>query len=277
VPVPATATPWDWFHLNSIDHEPNGNLLLSARSTWAAYQLRAGSGEVLWSLGGSNSSFAMGPGTETAWQHDARIQPDGTITMFDDGSTPRVHNESRGLRVSIDYGRHAAHLVRSFPHPGAPLVSDSQGNMQTLPNQHVVVGWGAVPSVSEFAKDGALLLDAHLPPGFSSYRAFRQPWSGHPLWLPSVSARILATGDSTAVFASWNGASEVAKWRVLAGSAPESLNAQAMTPASEFESSVILPDAYSYVAVQALGAAGQLLATSPTERVQPFSTPAKGS
>ena len=72
-PVPTTATPWDWFHLNSIDLEPSGNLLISARSTWAAYQLEGGSGNILWRLGGTRSSFAMGPGTETAWQHDARI------------------------------------------------------------------------------------------------------------------------------------------------------------------------------------------------------------
>jgi hypothetical protein len=276
VPVPTTATPWDWFHLNSVDPEPNGNVLISARSTWGAYQLQAGSGQILWRLGGTRSSFAMAAGAETAWQHDARMQPDGTVTVFDDGSNPRVHYQSRGLRLSIDTTRHVAAVVRAYPHPGGPLLSDSQGNMQTLPGGNLVLGWGSVPSVTELAQDGSLLFDAHMPPGSSSYRAFRFPWSGHPLWLPGVSARVLASGDSTAVFASWNGATGVASWRVLAGNSPGALAATATMPDSGFESSVTFPDAYSYVAVQALGATGQLLATSPTVAVLKPTAAAKG-
>ncbi|HYM53914.1 MAG TPA: arylsulfotransferase family protein, partial [Solirubrobacteraceae bacterium] len=279
-PVPAKALSWDWFHLNSIDVEPNGNLLISARSTWASYQLQRGSGDVLWRLGGTRSSFAMAPGAETAWQHDARLQPDGSVTLFDDGSSPRIHYQSRGVRLAIDLRRHTARLAGSYPHPGAPLLADSQGNMQTLADQSFVIGWGAIPSVSELARDGSLLFDAHLPPGSSSYRAFRFPWAGHPLSSPSVSARVLVTGDSTAVFASWNGATEVASWRVLAGPSSGALTPVATMPDTGFESSVTYPNTYpehkvEYVAVQALGAAGQLLATSPTVQAQKPPTPPK--
>jgi hypothetical protein len=265
-PVPTTAIPWDSFHLNSIDVEPDGNLLLSGRSTWAAYQVQAGSGSILWRLGGTNSSFTMGHGTETAWQHDARLQPDGTITLFDDGSNPRIHYQSRGIRVALDTTSHRARLLASYPHPSGPLLADSQGNMQTLPDGNALIGWGAIPSVTEIDKGGRALLDAHMPAGFSSYRAFRFPWSGHPLSAPSVSARVLVTGDSTAVAASWNGASDVASWRVLAGSSPSALTARASMPDSGFESTVTFPDAYAYVAVQALGPTGALLGTSPTVR-----------
>ena len=266
-PVPTTAIPWDSFHLNSVEVEPGGDVLISARSTWAAYRLQGGSGSILWRLGGTNTSFTMAPGTEAAWQHDARIQPDGTITLFDDGSSPRVHYQSRGIRVALDTTRHTARLVASYPHPGGVLVADSQGNMQTLPDGNLLLGWGAMPYVSELAPDGRVLLDAHMPAGYSSYRAFRFPWSGHPLSAPSVSAHLLATGDATAVFASWNGASEVSSWRVLAGPSPNSLSTRATMPESGFESSVTFPDNYPYVAVQALGPAGQLLSTSATVRV----------
>ena len=271
-PVPAGATPWDYFHLNSIDPEPAGALLISARSTWAAYQLQPGSGEIAWRLGGTDSSFQMGPGTETAWQHDIRLQADGTITIFDDGSNPRVHYQSRGVRIAIDTARHTARLIAAYPHPGAPLLSDSQGNFQALAGGGAVIGWGAVPSVSEVSASGALVFDAHMPPGFGSYRAFRFPWSGHPIAPPAAAARLLATKDSTAVFASWNGATEVSSWRVLAGPAPGALTPQATMPDSGFESSVTFPDAeaehpYPYVAVQALGAAGQVLGTSAAVRV----------
>src|SRR4029077_28734 len=102
----------------------------------------------------------------------------------------------------------------------------SQGNRQSLASGDEVVGWGADPAVSEFAPDGVLLFDAHMPPGTSSYRAFRFDWSGHPLSRPAVSAHVLATEDQTAVFASWNGATDVAYWRVLAGPDAGSLSAQ---------------------------------------------------
>ena len=272
-PVPTTAVPWDCFHLNSIDAEPGGDLLISARSTWAAYQLHGGSGRILWRLAGTNSSFRAGPGAETAWQHDARMQPDGSVTMFDNGSNPRVHDQSRGVRVAIDAAHHTTRLVRAYPHPAGPLLADSQGNMQTLPDEDVVLGWGAVPSVSELGKEGGLLFDAHLPPGSSSYRAFRFPWNGRPESPPAVSARLLAAEDSTAVFASWNGAGDVVSWRVLAGSGPASLSGRGTMPASGFESSVIIPGAYADVAVQAVGPAGQVLATSPTAQVQKPPTP----
>ncbi len=269
-PVPTDAKPWDWFHLNSIDHEPNGDLLLSGRSTWAAYQLDGGSGNILWRLGGTNSSFAMGPGAETAWQHDARIHSDGTVTMFDDGSDPRIHYQSRGVRIAIDTANHTARLVSAYPHPTNPVLADSQGNVQVLADENMVIGWGAAPSVSELTGTGELLFDAHLPPGSSSYRAFRFPWEGHPLSAPAVSAKVLFTGDSTAVYASWNGATDVAWWRVLAGASPSALKAQATAPDSGFESTITYPNSYTehhnveYVAVQALGSGGQLLGTSAT-------------
>jgi hypothetical protein len=270
-PVPATgATPWDWFHLNSIDPEPNGDLLISGRGTWAAYQLERGSGSILWRLGGTRSSFAMSPGTETAWQHDPRIHSDGTVTLFDNGSNPRIHYQSRGVRMAIDPAHRTTHLVGSYPHPSSPLLADSQGNVQALPNGGVVVGWGAKPYVSEFASRGALLFDAHIPVEMSSYRAFRFRWSGQPLWPPAVSARVLATEDSTAVSASWNGATNVASWRVLAGPDPGSLTAQAMMLDTGFESTVTFPNTYpehgkvEYVAVQALDATGRVLGTSAT-------------
>jgi hypothetical protein len=267
-PVPTNATPWDAFHLNSIDREPNGDLLISARSTWTTYLLEHGSGSVVWRLGGTKSSFAMGPGAEVAWQHDARLQPDGTITLFDDASSPRVHYQSRGVRVRVDVRHHTATLTRTYPHPQNPLVSDSQGNMQTLSNGNLVIGWGSVPSVTELGPDGQLLLDAHLPPGYSSYRAFRFPWEGHPIAPPQASARLLAGRTSTAVFASWNGATNVQSWRVLAGASPSALTPRATMPVSGFESSLTLPDPYPYVAVQALGAQGQLLGTSAAVKVE---------
>ena len=109
--TPTNAMPWDWFHLNSIDPEPDGNIFISARNTWAGYQLEGGSGKVLWRVGGLKSSFKMGPGTETAWQHDGRVLPNGEVTFFDDGSNPPIHHQSRAVRISLNFKTHEARLV----------------------------------------------------------------------------------------------------------------------------------------------------------------------
>ncbi len=267
---PPKDTPWDWFHLNSIDPEPNGNVLLSARSTWALYQLEGGSGNVLWRLGGTNSSFKMGPGTQTAWQHDGRLLPDGEVTIFDDGSNPREHNQSRAVRIALDFKTRQARLGAVFTHPDPPLLAASQGNMQTLGSGNTVVEYGGAPQMSEFAKDGSLLFDAHLPFELISYRGFRFPWSGHSHRPPAVLANLNNTGEETIVHASWNGATEVAAWRVLAGARRDSLTVRATVPSSGFESSSILPAKYPYVAVQALNAAGQQLGLSQTVPVRSF-------
>jgi hypothetical protein len=268
---PPASTPWDWFHLNSIDLEANGDVFISARSTWAGYQLEGGSGKILWRLGGTNSSFKMGPGTKTAWQHDGRILADGEVTFFDDGSNPPEHSESRGIRVALDLATHEARLVKAFTHPDPPVLSSSQGNMQTLASGNTVVEFGGVPEMTEYAADGALLFDAHLPYDMASYRGYRYPWSGRPLSSPAVLATLNNTSEETLVHMSWNGASKVASWRVLAGLREGSLTAQATIVPTGFESSTVLPKKYEYVEVQALSSDGRVLSTSHTTRILPYS------
>jgi hypothetical protein len=267
VVTPADSTPWDYFHLNSIDPQPDGNLLISARSTWAGYLLEGGSGKILWRLGGNRSSFKMGPGTSMAWQHDGRVLSNGELTFFDDGSNPPIHRQSRALRIELDLSRNEARLVAAYTHPGQPLLAASQGNMQTLPNGNAVVGYGAVPAISEYSPAGSLLFDAHQPLDMSFYRAFRFPWSARPLNPPAVLASLNNTGEETIVHASWNGATDVSAWRVLAGRHPGALAAQATLAATSFESATTLPQRFEYVAVQALDASGRVIGSSQPTRV----------
>jgi hypothetical protein len=267
VEAPSNSTPWDYFHLNSIEPEPDGRILISARSTWAAYQLQGASGRILWRLGGNRSSFAMGRGTRMAWQHDGRVLADGELTFFDDGSNPPIHKQSRAIRVRLDLKRKRATLVVAYTHQDPQLLAASQGNAQTLPDGSTLVGYGGVPAISEFARDGSLLFDAHQPYDMSFYRAFRYPWSGRPMSPPSVLAALNDTGEETVVHASWNGATGVASWRVLAGKSPGSLTSKAVIGADGFESSATLPTKYTYAAAQALDAAGRVIGTSPAAKV----------
>ena len=268
--APNNSRPWDYFHLNSIDPEPNGDVLISARNTWAEYQLAAGTGQILWRLGGTKSSFKLGPGVQTAWQHDARMQPDGQITIFDDGSTPPVHTQSRAVRIALDFKTHKATLVLAYTHPNPPLLGASQGNMQTLPDGNTVVDYGGVPALSEYAKNGSLLFDAHLPFDMASYRGYRYPWSAQPQSAPALAAYENNTAEETIVHMSWNGATDVASWEVLAGKKPGSLASEAKVAATDFETSSILPKSYAYVAVRALDSSGHILASSATLAVKSY-------
>ncbi len=277
VETPGESSPWDYFHLNSIDPQPDGRILISARSTWAGYELEAGTGRVLWRLGGNSSSFEMGPGTKMAWQHDGRMLGDGEVTFFDDGSNPPIHRQSRALRITLDLKAHRARLAAAYTHRDPPLLAASQGNAQTLADGNTVVGYGGVPAISEFATDGSLIFDAHEPLDMSFYRAFRFPWSARPRTPPAIVAGLNNTGEETIVHASWNGATDVASWRVLAGQRTGSVTAQTTIPVAGFEDSTTLPRKYAYAAVQALDSAGRPLGTSATVRVLSYISSLPGS
>jgi Arylsulfotransferase (ASST) len=251
---------YDYFHINSVDVEPDGNLLLCARNTWAVYKVERNSGEVLWRLGGKKSDFEMSPGTQSAYQHDARRQRDGTITIFDNGAHPKVHDQSRGIVVELDEEKMSAKQLREYTSPIKGLAT-SQGNMQLLPNSNVFIGWGSQPFASEFSYDGELLMDLRLPPDGESYRAFRFPWSGHPTYEPAVAVE-QGPDDKVILYASWNGATEVESWEVLAGPRPDQLEALGSVPRDGFETAMLAQTSHSYFAVRAKELSGQVLGIS---------------
>jgi Arylsulfotransferase (ASST) len=263
-------TPFDYFHINSIDVQPDGDLLVDSRNTWAAYDVDSRTGRVRWQLGGKHSSFAMGPGARPAWQHDARLQPGGTITFFDNGATPAVHEQSRAIELRLDPQRMTATLIREDHHPGKPLVAGSQGNVQALPTGAWVVGWGEVPYFSEFSPSGQLLFDAHFPAAYESYRAYRLAWSGRPTDSPALSAvKPAAAHGGAIIYVSWNGATEVASWRVLSGSSPATLAPARTRAKGGFETAISLPGALAgpYVQVQALDITGAVIGASPVKKL----------
>ena len=222
-PVPhVSSTVYDYFHLNSIQPQGDGGVLIGARNTWAAYMLSA-TGATLWRLGGKRSTFALGPGVRFAWQHDAELLPEGDLSIFDDEAAPPEGPQSRAIVVALDYTARTATLVRQLTYPGASILTQSQGNAQALPEGEELIGWGEVGYVSQFSSAGALTFDMHLPANGSSYRAYRFPWSATPAHAPAVAASAGAGG--TTVYASWNGATAVTGWRVFAGSSPKSLTA----------------------------------------------------
>ncbi len=251
--------PFDYFHINSIDQHADGSTLISARNTWALYQLNTASGQVLSRIGGKRSTLKMLSSTKTAYQHDATLLPDGNISIFDNGAVPKVHPQSRGLIERINPNAHTVNYVTQFEH-AKPISAGSQGNIQLLPNGNFFIGWGALPYFSEYSPSGQLLFDAHMHGSYQAYRGYRFPWTGAPAGSPSVA--VSPSGKTATVYASWNGDTRTATWQLLAGASAKQLAPVAKATRTGFETALKPPAAAPFYAVQSLDASGAVLGTS---------------
>jgi hypothetical protein len=260
-PVPKTAYPWDYVHVNSIDPGPSGDVLLSARSTWTVYDVDIHSGGIRWRLGGAHSSFKLGAGTRFYWQHDAEFQPDGLISIFDNGSDPPKEKQSRGLLIDANTSSRTATLVKQFTNPTKTLLATSQGNALGLPGGDWLMGYGGLPNFTEYDSSGHVLLDGTLGKNVQNFRTYLSPWSGQPPGAPAVVAKS-GVGGTISVSVSWNGATEVTSWRVLAGPSAGALAVVVSAAKAGFQTTVTVPSAGPYVQVQALNSAGAVIGAS---------------
>ena len=154
-PRPASAaTPWDWFYINAIHLDTDGNLLISARYAWAVYKVNLHTGNIIWVLGGKHSTFRIkaAPGQVLdregeifAYQHDPEAIGNDEYTVFDDESDggSGLLPYSRVVTVRLDLATKAATLVKSTRQPEG-LLATEEGNAQTTRNGDLFVGWGAV-------------------------------------------------------------------------------------------------------------------------------------
>jgi hypothetical protein len=255
--------PYDYFHINSIDRTSDGTTLISARNTWSLFDLNTTTGQVDLRIGGKHSEVT-GSGTSTAFQHDATQLADGMITIFDNGALPKVHPQSRVLVVSLEPKTKTDTLLALYEHSSPALSAGSQGGVQTLPDGNLFIGWGADPYFSEYAPDGKLLYDAHMHGSYQTYRAYRFPWAALPAGRPAIAAAS-ANGRVT-LFASWNGATQIASWQAYGGSTPAKLTPVGSASKDGFETAIGTSGDERYVAVQALAANGSVLGTSNTIR-----------
>ena len=246
---------FDYFHVNSIDIHPSGDLLVSARNTWAVYRISRPSGKVVWRLGGKRSDFALGKGAHFAWQHDARALGASGVTLFDNADSPQVEPQSRGLVLALDEKRRQASLVHAYTHQPSVL-AHMFGSVQAHANGNVLVGWGASPLLTEYSHDGRVLFDATLPHGGQSYRSLRFPWVGRPAGKPALAAK------DGRLYVSWNGTTETRAWRLLAGPSPAALATVETVVRRGFETAIAPPATARYAAVVALDAGGKPLSTS---------------
>ncbi len=181
----APSTPWDWFHINAVHLDTDGNLLVSSRNTWTVFKVDRHTGQIMWQLGGKHSSFTLraAPGQVLdrdgkifAWQHDPEAIGSGEYTFFDDESGGNLLGSSRAVTVRLDLAHRVATLVKSDDQPEG-RVAQLMGNAQTTPGGNLFVGWGSLPFISEFSPSGKLLYNAELPARVSTYRAYLLFWN----------------------------------------------------------------------------------------------------
>jgi EmrB/QacA subfamily drug resistance transporter len=255
---PPNGFPWDAYHINWLQLVDGGRMLVSMRNTHAGYLFDMETGEIEWTLGGKNSTFDLEPEAEFEWQHDIEFDGDKTVTLFDNhcceitgaGEYLPSDRGSRALVLELDMDRRTARVVRQFSH-GETFRAQYMGNEQELANGNRLVNWGQVPYVSEFTPDGEIIFDAAFPGPNMTYRAHRREWVGRPQTKP----RAVRQGEN--VLVSWNGATEVARWKVLAGGTEV-----AERPKEGFETAIGVPGGGTDLEVQALDANGQVLGTA---------------
>ncbi|TDC70819.1 hypothetical protein E1200_04230 [Actinomadura sp. GC306] len=253
--------PFDPIHVNSIQDDGE-TLLLSARNSCALYSLDRRTGEVRWRLGGKRSDFPVSGKAEFFWQHDARRQPDGTISLFDNQITDPGDGPSRGMILEVDEEARRVRLVQEFS--DGRTFGQYMGNMQLLPGGNALVGWGSTGAVTEFAGDGRPVLEL-TGVGNGSYRAYRSPWHGRPATGPAVVTTPL-DDDLMRVHVSWNGATGVSAWRFHTGAEPSGLSVAGTARRTGFETAATVRRA-PYVVVEAVAVDGSSLGRSAPRAV----------
>ena len=249
---------FDWFHINSIDKDSEGNYLISSRYLHSVTRINGRTGEIMWILGGKSNMFtdlSGGNATDFAFQHDARWTNDYTeVTLFDnsdDGSAPNKA-QPRGLRIQVNETAMSATLLTEYKN-SQKFTAASQGSMQNLDNGNVLVGFGYSAAYTEFDHDGEILCDTHFGPqsefgtgGVQSYRVLKFPWQGEPITDPDL---VVAKDDAGIwrAYMSWNGATEISEWvlqgtNVLNDSETDSWEPLAKSQRTTFETSIALEE-----------------------------------
>lgn len=217
---------WNYFHINSVDKDDEGNYLISARNYAAIFKINGTNGEIIWQLGGRHgSNFDVPSNVKFAYQHDARFRyrsANGSIehiSFFDnaDHSAPgrSINPFSRARFVELNHETSTVKEIHTYTPPDN-LVTHSQGNLQFLENGNKFVNWGQAGAVTEFSNDGTVLFHAYVDSGANrnvqSYRGFRANWRGFPEEEPAV-VPILDSNENLLVFVSWNGDTETKFWK----------------------------------------------------------------
>lgn len=285
----SASEPFDFYHINSIDKDSKGNYLISSRHFHAITYIDGRTGDIIWTLGMDHNDFVdisetPNAATDFCWSHHARWfdEEKGLITLFNNGNAGPLHRDrstSKGMMIQVDQQAWTVKLVQEY-YALYNTPSYSQGNVQYLSEQdQLLMGWGGSSLWTQHEMDGTLLCEVHYGPSLlylwesvKSYRIFKYwGWKGDPQWPPQAKVY------QGKVYASWNGATEVASWRVegLRVDEEDVDHFQTIGAADKdgFETAMEVPqEGFSHFRVVALDAQGEVLRRSdPAEQEEPES------
>ena len=270
-----TRFPYDYFHINSIDVDSDGNLLVSARNTWAIYKIDRATGEVIWRLGGLPQRLRAGGGRPLRLAArrapPARRHADAVRQPGDAEGRPA----SRAADPALDERTHAGDRdgdPRRTPTASSRSPRATPSSCPTAARSSASAAAAASPSSTP---RGRLRFDLRFPKDVDSYRGYRFAWRGEPAEPPRAVAT--RSGDAIRVAASWNGATEVTDWEVLAGPAPDALVAAGKAHRRGFETAIPISTDAAFVAVRALAGTRELGPLGPRARRRPVGSRSCGS
>ena len=191
----------DYMHLNSVERLTDGDYVIGARHFDSIARIDHTTKNVEWKLGGSAPTTGVrltlldingapaGAGTILNGPHDARVLPNGNITVHDNhlGGVPRASE----FRLDLTAG--TARLVWQHLDPNSS--GGTLGSVRRQPDGSTVIGWGegTSPWLEEVAADGSVSLAVTLPGGTTSYRVVKLPAAAY-----TRQALRAAAGGSTA-------------------------------------------------------------------------------
>ncbi|EME38173.1 hypothetical protein DOTSEDRAFT_57685 [Dothistroma septosporum NZE10] len=218
---------WDWLHLNAIDKSPEGDYLVTARYTDAVYKVSGKDGHIMWSLGGTTSSFQL-QDFNFSRPHDARFVSTGettqTITLLDNGGCEesKTSDVSSALIIDLDMSSEpwTAKVQKRWTRPDNGR-SDKRGNFQLLPNGNAFIGWSENSYMTEHPPSGDLLMQAQFTSTrFVTYRSYKFNFTSAPSEPPIMKGFVYGEDEARSVsvyYVSWNGATEVSRWEFYSG------------------------------------------------------------
>lgn len=278
-------SPWDYFHMNAVDKNDDGDYLVSARHTSTLYKINGQTGEIIWRCGGKLSDFQLQNGLNWSYQHDIRWvsynASTDILSFFDNASNgfnqSSEHSAGYIIKLNHDASPPTVELLKSFPAPEDLPISASQGNLEILnrddwANSNAFLNWGNQPCVTEHAPDGTILYRAAVASdGQMNYRGFKFNITLTPYDTPALYTYATSSDDDTTYYMSWNGATEVAQWRIYGRAACDSdWTMIGETPKNGFETNYTAQGYQEFGMVEAVTANGTGLKNSTNKGVTAF-------
>jgi len=207
-------------HMNAIDIDEDGHILLSSRHISEVTKINRDTGEIIWRLGGAHSDFTFvndslnGP----SCQHAIRSVGNGRYLLFDNGNlhSPSV---SRGVEYELDLDAMTATLVWEFRET-PDVFSHYMANAQRLPNGNTLINWaiGSLPKLTEVRPNGTKAFEMNWVDRYEAYRVWRCPWRGMAL---KPSLIVESPPDNLTLIFNKFGDPNVAYYRIYGGTTPE--------------------------------------------------------